>query len=100
MIGDSGPGIYVQPAIPALLRDRLLPQADIATPNQFELEHLTGQHVPHACAMRWQAAQALRATMRPGACVLVTSLACRDTPHDASTCSRPRTAAPGGCARR
>ena len=79
VIGDSGPGIYVQPAIPALLRDRCLPQADIATPNQFELEQLT------ACTIRTladakRAATTLRATMRPNACVLITSLALADTP--------------------
>ncbi len=82
VIGDTGPGVYVQPAIPALLRDRCLPQADIATPNQFELEHLTKmalRTLPEAKT----AAAALQATMRPGACVLVTSLVVQDTPADA-----------------
>ena len=86
VIGDTGPGIYVQPAIPALLRDRCLREADIATPNQFELEQLTGRRV-HTLADATAAAAALRATMRvsagPGACVLVTSLAVADTPDDA-----------------
>ena len=41
MIGDAG-AVYVRPGIPEFLRDQALPLADIATPNQFELEHLTG----------------------------------------------------------
>ncbi len=82
VIGDSGPGIYVQPAIPGLLRERCLPQADIATPNQFELEQLTGHEI-RTLAEAKAAAAALRATMRPGACVLLTSLAVTETPADA-----------------
>ena len=82
VIGDSGPGIYVQPAIPAFLRDRCLPQADIATPNQFELEQLTGRAI-RTLADAKQATTALRTIMRPNACVLVTSLAVADTPADA-----------------
>ena len=81
VIGDAGPGVYVQAAIPGLLRDRCLPQADIATPNQFELEQLTGRTV-QTIAEAKQAAAALGATMRPGACVLVTSLSVADTPPD------------------
>ena len=82
VIGDTGPGVYVQPAIPALLRDHCLKLADLATPNQFELEQLTGLTVRTLADAR-TAAATLRATMRPGACVLVTSLAVADTPDDA-----------------
>ena len=82
VIGDTEPGVYVQPAIPALLRDRCLPAADIATPNQFELQHLTDRPVA-TLAEAGSAVAALRATMRPGACVLVTSLRIADTPADA-----------------
>ena len=82
VIGDTGPGIYVEPAIPALLRDRCLPVADLATPNQFELEQLTGR-VVSTRATAQAATAALRSTMRPGACVLVTSLRLGDTPADA-----------------
>ena len=42
MIGDVEEGVYVRPGIEEFLRDRALPAADIATPNQFELERLTG----------------------------------------------------------
>ena len=82
VIGDAGPGIYVQRDIPALLRDRCLPQADIATPNQFELQELTGLPIATLADAKYAAA-ALLGTMRPGACVLVTSLAVTDTPASA-----------------
>ena len=82
VIGDSGPGLYVQRDIPRLIRDHCMPQADIATPNQFELEQLTGQPVASLADAK-QAAATLRGLMRPGARVLVTSLAVDDTPADA-----------------
>ena len=81
VIGDAVPGIYVEAAIPALLRTRCLPQADIATPNQFELGQLTGLPVATLADAR-RAASALRATMQPGAAVLVTSLLADSTPAD------------------
>ncbi len=42
VMGDVGRGFYVQPEIPALIRHEAVPAADIVTPNQFELEFLTG----------------------------------------------------------
>ena len=42
VMGDVGRGIYVRPGIPEFLRDRAMPMADIATPNRYELEWLTG----------------------------------------------------------
>ena len=80
VIGDTGPGIYVQRDIPSLIRDHCLPQADIATPNQFELQELTGLPIASLADAK-TAAAALRTIMRPGACVLVTSLAVLDTPE-------------------
>ncbi|MBE1204626.1 pyridoxal kinase PdxY [Aminobacter carboxidus] len=44
VIGDSG-GLYVAEALAAGIRDRLLPLADIATPNRYELEWLSGAKV-------------------------------------------------------
>lgn len=41
VIGDDG-GLYVPEAIAEAVRDRLLPLADIATPNRFELGWLAG----------------------------------------------------------
>lgn len=41
VIGDIG-GLYVKPAIAEAIRDRLIPIADIATPNRYELEWIVG----------------------------------------------------------
>lgn len=42
VMGNAKSGCFVDPAIPDLLRDRVVPVADIITPNQFELGYLTG----------------------------------------------------------
>ena len=71
VMGDVGRGFFVRPGIPDFMRDRAVPAADIITPNQFELEYLTGRSVDtldHALA----AADAARA-LGPGI-VLITSL--------------------------
>jgi len=41
VMGNAKSGCFVAPAIPELLRDRVVPAADIVTPNQFELGYLT-----------------------------------------------------------
>ncbi|HET9872166.1 MAG TPA: pyridoxal kinase PdxY [Propionibacteriaceae bacterium] len=43
VMGDVGRGFFVRPGIPELMRDRVVPAAQIVTPNQFELEFLTGR---------------------------------------------------------
>jgi len=45
VLGDIDTGIYVKPGIDSFFRDRALPQADLITPNHFELEHLTQRKV-------------------------------------------------------
>ncbi len=45
VMGDEGSGLYVGEGIPAFLRDRAVPRADIITPNLFELETLTGAKI-------------------------------------------------------
>ncbi|MCL2067284.1 MAG: pyridoxal kinase PdxY [Treponema sp.] len=42
VMGDTRPGLYVKPDIPVIFKNELIPIADIVTPNQFELEELTG----------------------------------------------------------
>ncbi len=77
VIGDDGSGIYVRAGIPEFIRDRAIPAADIATPNQFELQYLTGRAVTtlaHAKA----AVAALQAS--GPRTVLVTSLRTEATP--------------------
>ena len=43
VMGDVGRGFYVRDGIPALMRDQVVPAAQLITPNQFELEALTGR---------------------------------------------------------
>jgi pyridoxine kinase len=43
VMGDVDRGFYVRAGIPALMRDRVVPAAQLITPNQFELEALTGR---------------------------------------------------------
>ncbi|MFU8947891.1 pyridoxal kinase PdxY [Mycetocola zhadangensis] len=42
VMGNAKSGCFVAPEIPDLLRDRVVPVADLITPNQFELGYLTG----------------------------------------------------------
>lgn len=81
VIGDTDTGVYVRPGIEDFLRTQALPAADIATPNRFEIERLTGID----CATLHGAKQAvlhLRAMLHTDgpACVLLTSLETEETP--------------------
>ena len=83
VIGDTDTGVYVRPGIEDFLRDQALPQADIATPNRFEVERLTA--LPCATLAEAKTAVArLALTMRPEGprCVLMTSLETDTTPGD------------------
>ncbi|MDR2484971.1 MAG: pyridoxal kinase PdxY [Treponema sp.] len=42
VMGDLGRGFYVKPGIPEIFKQEVIALADIVTPNQFELEALTG----------------------------------------------------------
>lgn len=42
VMGDTDRGVYVRPGIPDFMRTRVVPAADVITPNQFELGLLTG----------------------------------------------------------
>jgi pyridoxine kinase len=42
VMGDVGRGFYVKPDIPDIFKKELIPLADIITPNQFELDAITG----------------------------------------------------------
>lgn len=61
VIGDVGRGIYVRPGIPEFMRDRVVPSAQIVTPNHFELDYLTGRTTTTVAEVL-AAAEALRAT--------------------------------------
>ena len=43
VIGDVDRGTFVQPGVPELIRDRVVPTAQIITPNAYELQVLTGR---------------------------------------------------------
>ena len=45
VMGNAKSGCFVAPAIPVLLRERVVPAADLVTPNQFELGFLTDTEV-------------------------------------------------------
>lgn len=42
VMGDAGKGMFVQSGLPELIRSRVMPAADILTPNAFELAYLAG----------------------------------------------------------
>lgn len=80
VIGDVGKGVFVREGIPDFIRTSALPAADIVTPNQFELDYLTGRK----SATRDQALDSVRALHDMGPrVVLVTSLHTDETPADA-----------------
>jgi pyridoxine kinase len=59
VMGNAKSGCFVAPAIPVLLRDRVVPQADLITPNQFELGYLTGTE-PHTLEETLASAELVR----------------------------------------
>jgi pyridoxine kinase len=71
VMGDVGPGWYVRAGVPEWYRDQALAAAEIATPNRFELEWLTGSRI-RTVAEAASAAAALR--QRGPRIVLATSL--------------------------
>lgn len=79
VIGDVGRGVFVRPGIPKFMRDRAVPAADIITPNQFELEYLTGKQA-NSLPGAMEATAAARA-LGPRV-VLVTSLTREEAPGD------------------
>jgi pyridoxine kinase len=79
VLGDRDRGLFVKPDVPPLVRDRLLPLADIITPNHFEFEWLAGREARTAAEVITQA----RALIARGPSVIVvTSAELTDTPAD------------------
>lgn len=79
VMGDVGRGFFVRPGLPEFIRDTAVPVADILTPNQFELEFLTGRTI-HRLDDALAAAALLR--VQGPRMVLVTSLTREDAPSD------------------
>ncbi|WP_336487683.1 pyridoxal kinase PdxY [Methylobacterium nigriterrae] len=79
VMGDTDRGIYVRPGIPDLMREQAVPAADIVTPNQFELNLLTG--LPTGTLDEAKRALAALQALGPRV-VLVTSLVTDATPAE------------------
>ena len=79
VMGNAKSGCFVHPAIPVLLRERVVPRADLITPNQFELGYLTDTD-PHTLEETIASVEAAR-TMGPST-VLVTSVLRPDAPDE------------------
>lgn len=96
VIGDVGRGVFVREGIPEFMKRQAVAAADIITPNQFELDYLSGR----ASQTLTQARDAVKAVHDLGPrAILVTSLHTDETPadaidllaSDASGCFRLRT---------
>jgi pyridoxine kinase len=79
VMGDVGRGFFVRPGIPEFMRDRALPAATLVTPNQFELEFLSGSPVRDFESVL-AAVRILQA--RGPSIILVTSLCREDAPKN------------------
>ncbi len=76
VLGDEQPGLYVPREIADIFRNRLLPMADIASPNPFEIAWLTDEPIAELADIP-RAAQALR--MAPEAQLIVTGCKLHET---------------------
>ncbi len=79
VIGDVGRGVFVREGIPEFMKSKAVPAADIVTPNQFELDYLSGRESKTLADVL--AAVKIVHDMGPQA-ILVTSLHADDTPKD------------------
>jgi pyridoxine kinase len=79
VMGNATSGCFVDPAIPPIIREQVVPAADIITPNQFELGFLTHTE-PADLASTLESADMAR-DLGP-ATVLVTSFLRPDGPDD------------------
>jgi pyridoxine kinase len=83
VLGDRDRGLFVQAAIPKLVRDRLCPLADILTPNHFEFEYLVGAKTTTkttAATSSEVIAQSQTLLARGPSTVVITSTELSDTP--------------------
>ena len=79
VMGNAKSGCFVDPAIPPIIREKVVPVADLITPNQFELGFLTDTS-PGSLESTLASADLARA-MGPSS-VLVTSVERPDAPED------------------
>ena len=79
VIGDVGRGVFVRPGVPEFMKTRAVPVADVITPNQWELDYLSGGESCSLAAAR--EAIGLVHALGPKV-ILVTSLHTEETPED------------------
>lgn len=79
VLGSAASGCFVSPEVQSLIRDRVVPHADLITPNQFELGFLTRTE-PRTLEETLESVELLRA--RGPRTVLVTSVLRPDRPED------------------
>jgi pyridoxine kinase len=79
VMGNARSGCFVDPAIPPIIRERVVPMADVITPNQFELGFLTDTA---PADLDSTLASADRAMAMGPSTVLVTSVERPDAPAD------------------
>lgn len=83
VMGNAKSGCFVNPEIPPLIREKVVPAADILTPNQFELGFIVGDESlggPSSVEAILAAANTVRA-LGPST-VLITSVERTDAPAD------------------
>lgn len=78
VLGSAASGCFVAPEVQSLIRDRVVPNSDLITPNQFELGFLTGTD-PHTFEETLASVDIVRAS-GPNV-VLVTSVLRPDRPE-------------------
>ena len=79
VIGDVGRGVFVRPGVPEFMREQAVPAADIITPNQFELDYLSGMTTQSLDDVK--RAIAIVQGLGPKV-MLVTSVETKETPTD------------------
>lgn len=79
VMGDEGRGFFVAAGVPEMIAEKIVPAADVLTPNQFELKYLTGAEITTLDDLL-----AAVATLRDRgpSTVLVTSVQTEQTPAD------------------
>jgi pyridoxine kinase len=90
VIGDDDVGVFVAAGIPEVIRERLVPAADVITPNRFELAYLAARPVE----TREQAVAAAREVRARGPrLVVATGLVFADRPEEIAVLAESATGA-------
>ena len=94
VMGNAKSGCFVAPAIPVLLREKVVPVADIITPNQFELGFLT-ETEPDTLESTLASVDLARRWVREPSSSRASSVPTARRAR--SRCSSSTTTAPGSC---